>query len=99
MKVLHDYPPTVWSKQTVLEMLRPHTAQSEGTNGLFVGLGFAGRGTGVGAYFLHGGTNIGFVAEMRFYRSTGQGAIVMLNSNEGYLLHEKVMRAIGQEYG
>lgn len=99
MGVLHDQPPTVWSKQTILEMLRPQTAQSQGANGLLLGLGFAVRGTGAGAYFFHGGLNIGFVAEMRFYRSTGQGAIVMLNSNEGHFLREEVMRSVGQEYG
>lgn len=98
MGVLHDRPPTIWNKETITEMLRPQTEQSEGLNGLLLGLGFAGRGEGDNSYFFHGGTNIGFVAEMRFYKSTGQGAIVMLNSNEGEALRDEVMRAIGQEY-
>jgi CubicO group peptidase (beta-lactamase class C family) len=99
MRVLHDRHSAIWNKETITEMLRPQTEQSQGSNGLLIGLGFAGRGMGEGAYFIHGGTNIGFVAEMRFYRSTGQGAIVMVNSNEGHLLREEVMKSIGQEYG
>ncbi|MBE9100937.1 serine hydrolase [Vacuolonema iberomarrocanum] len=98
MGVLQGRSPAICSKETITEMLRPQTKQSEGGNGLFVGLGFAGRGEKEGAYFGHGGTNIGFVAEMRFYKSTGQGAIVMLNSNEGAPLRDEVMRAIGQAY-
>ena len=98
MGVLHDRSPTIWNKETITEMLRPQTEQSEGPNGLLLGLGFAGRGEGESSYFFHGGTNIGFVAEMRFYKSTGQGAVVMLNSNEGERLRDEVMRAIGQEY-
>lgn len=98
MQVLHGKSPTVWSQETIAEMLRPQTEQSEGADGLFLGLGFAGKGTGDGSYFFHGGTNVGFVALMRFYSCTGRGAVVMLNSNEGDPLREEVMRAIGQEY-
>jgi CubicO group peptidase (beta-lactamase class C family) len=98
MRVLHDQPPAIWSKETISEMLRPQTPQSEGANGLQLGLSFASRGIDEEAYFFHGGTNIGFVAEMRFYKSTGQGAIVMVNSNEGSSLREEVMRSVGQEY-
>jgi CubicO group peptidase (beta-lactamase class C family) len=98
MGALHDRHPAVWNKETIQEMLRPQTAQSEGSSGLLLGLGFAGKGTDEGAYFFHGGTNIGFVAEMRFYRATGKGAVVMLNSNEGDLLRNELMRSIGQEY-
>lgn len=98
MNVLRGRNPIVWRKETIEEMLRPQTEQSEGANGLFVGLGFAGRGTGEGSYFTHGGTNIGFVAEIRFYSSMGKGAVVMLNSNEGAPLRDELMRAIGQTY-
>ena len=98
MRVLHGKSPAVWSQETIAEMLRPQTEQSEGVNGLFLGLGFAGNGIGDGSYFFHGGTNVGFVALMRFYAHIGKGAVVMLNSNEGEPLLEEVMRAIGQEY-
>ena len=99
INVLQDRQQNIWRKETIQEMLRPQIEQSEGPNGLFVGLGFAGQGEGHGSYFTHSGTNVGFVSEMRFYPSTGQGAVVMLNSNEGDPLREEIMDAIGKIYG
>ncbi|MDF5709595.1 MAG: serine hydrolase [Nostoc sp. S4] len=107
LRVLHGSPPTIWSKQTIQEMLRPQQPEEkQGANesfvglgnGLFVGLGFfAGGGVGDGFYFFHSGRNEGFVSLMRIYPHIGKGAIVMLNSHEIDLLPE-VMRAIALEY-
>ncbi|WP_138501531.1 serine hydrolase domain-containing protein [Nostoc sp. PA-18-2419] len=107
LRVLHGSPPTIWSKQTLEEMLRPQQPeQTQGAkesfvglgNGLFVGLGFfAGGGVGDGFYFFHSGRNEGFVSLMRIYAHIGKGAIVMLNSHEIDLIPE-VMRAIALEY-
>ncbi|HEY9667789.1 MAG TPA: serine hydrolase, partial [Coleofasciculaceae cyanobacterium] len=98
MQVLRGKSPAVWSKETLEEMLRPQTEQCQGINGLFLGLGFAGNGTGDGSYFYYGGTNVGFEALMRFYVRIGKGAVIMLNSNEGRPLIEEVMRSIAQVY-
>jgi CubicO group peptidase (beta-lactamase class C family) len=107
LRVLHGLPPTVWTKETVEEMLRPQQPeQTQGTdesfiglgNGLFVGLGFfAGGGIGDGFYFFHSGRNEGFVSLMRVYAHIGKGAVVMLNSEEIELMQE-VMRSLALEY-
>lgn len=107
LRVLRGFSPTVWSKETVEEMLRPQQIeQTQGANsefvglgnGLFVGLGFfAGGGIGDGFYFFHSGKNEGFVALMRVYAHIGKGAVVMLNSNEVELMQE-VMRSLALEY-
>ncbi|MEH1904765.1 MAG: serine hydrolase domain-containing protein [Nostoc sp.] len=107
LRVLRGLPPTVWSKETIEEMLRPQEIeQTQGANsefvglgnGLFVGLGFfAGGGVSDGFYFFHSGKNEGFVALMRVYAHIGKGAVVMLNSNEVELMQE-VMSALALEY-
>ena len=33
------------------------------------------------------------------YKSTGQGAVVMSNSDNGSVLNEEILRAISREYG
>ncbi|MBD2100173.1 serine hydrolase [Leptolyngbya sp. FACHB-261] len=98
MQVLHGKSPVVWNKETIEEILRPQTEQSKGSNGSFLGLGFAGKGTGDGSYFYHGGANIGFEALMRFYARIGTGVVIMFNSNEGRPLIEEIMCSIGQAY-
>lgn len=107
LQVLRDSPPAIWSKETIEEILRPQEPeQTQGENGLFVGLGnglfvglgfFAGGGIGDGFYFFHSGRNEGFVALMRVYARIGKGAVVMLNSGEIEPMQE-VMRAIALEY-
>ena len=107
MRVLRGLPPTVWSKETIEEMLRPQqpeqTQEADESfvglgNGLFVGLGFfAGGGIGDGFYFFHSGRNEGFVSLMRVYPHIGKGAVVMLNSEEIEPMQE-VMRALALEY-
>lgn len=95
------------AKEHIEEMLTPQELNGQIINqvggiGLGsqcgVGLGFFCNGDGDGFYFGHNGWNEGFLSQMRFYKALGKGAIVMLNSNEGYPLLDEVMRAIGAEY-
>ena len=48
--------------------------------------------------FSHGGSNEGFTCILVAYLETGQGAIVMTNSDKGPPLFNEILRAIAQEY-
>jgi len=82
---------SVLSQATTREML---TVQ-KGAYGL--GLSLAGGGRA--ARFGHGGSNAGFQCQMTAYVETGQGAVVMTNSDRGGMLAQEVLRAIAVEYG
>ena len=86
------------TSETVEAMLRPQLDGQKAGDGEFVGLGFFCMGQNDGFYFGHGGWDEGFVAQMRFYKNTGHGAVVMVNSNEGYALIDEILQALGQEY-
>jgi CubicO group peptidase (beta-lactamase class C family) len=73
-------------------MLTPGIAET-------IGIGFFLSGKGKNVRFGHGGVDEGFDALMTFYKEGGVGAVVMLNSNEGFPLMEEIERAIAQEYG
>jgi hypothetical protein len=71
-------------------MLQPQMpAQAEG---FCPALGFFLRGEGPGLRFYHTGWNEGFVALAVFYPRSGQGAVVMLNSNQGNDLMFEIAR-------
>jgi hypothetical protein len=98
-KVLHDRKaPTLLNKETIETMLRPQLDHQKVGEGDFVGLGFFCNGKEDGFHFGHAGWDEGFVAQMRFYKNVGRGAVVMLNSNEGQPLLDEIMRAIAKEY-
>jgi CubicO group peptidase (beta-lactamase class C family) len=66
-------------------------------------LGDYGLGFGVTArhgetYFEHGGADEGFRAQLTAHRDKGYGAAVMVNSDNGGILHE-ILRGIAKEYG
>jgi len=63
------------------------------------GLGFALAGEGASARFSHGGSNEGYRCLLVAYKNTGQGAVVMTNSDKGAGLAEEVLRSIAKEYG
>jgi len=63
------------------------------------GLGLALAGEGAAARFSHGGANEGFRCLLIGYNSTGQGAVVMTNSDGGSGLGEELLRSIAREYG
>ncbi len=63
-----------------------------------VGLGVFLEGSATTRRFGHGGWDEGFVAKMTAYQDRGLGAVVMLNSNQGHLMMEEILRAIATEY-
>lgn len=63
------------------------------------GLGLSVAGSGQSARFSHGGANEGFRCLLVAYINTGQGAVVMTNSDSGSGLGEEIFRSIAQEYG
>ena len=83
---------------TVAAMLRPQLADQAVGAGEFMGLGFFCNGQDDAFSFGHGGRNEGFVSQWHVYKNTGQGAVVMVNSNEGQGLMDEIFRAIGAEY-
>jgi len=82
---------------TVAAMLRPQLANHAGATD-FMGLGFFCHGQDDAFSFGHSGSNEGFVSQLHIYKNTGQGAVVMVNSNEGQGLMDEIFRAIGAEY-
>jgi CubicO group peptidase (beta-lactamase class C family) len=98
LRTLHGASDRLLSPATLEQMLQPQLSQQKVGEGEYVGLSFFCVGKDESFFFGHGGWDEGFVALMRFYRSSGKGAVVMLNSNEGYPLLNEIMRAIGQEY-
>jgi hypothetical protein len=81
----------ILSKPTATAMLTPQN----GTSGLGPTLG----GRGDGFYFAHGGSNVGFRAQMIYFPETGQGAAVMTNGDGGGALAREIILAISAAYG
>ena len=81
-----------YKKETIDEMLTPQKAM----NG--IGIGFFLESKGDSARFVHNGWDEGFVANFIAYRKLGKGAIIMVNSNEGYEIMDELLRAIAKEY-
>ena len=99
LQVLHSRKePTLLTKETIGAMLRPQLDHQKIGEGEFVGLGFFCNGKEDAFHFGHGGWDEGFVALMRLYKNIGKGAVVMLNSNEGYPLLDEIMRSLGEAY-
>jgi len=63
------------------------------------GLGLEIGGSSSHQYFSHGGVNDGFVSLFVAYDNTGEGAVVMTNSDRGGILTNEVMHSIAAEYG
>lgn len=63
------------------------------------GLGLALAGSGKAANFSHGGSNAGYRCQLVAYRETGQGAVIMTDSDSGGPLMNEVLRSIAREYG
>lgn len=82
----------VLSREMVKQML---TKQTGGW-----GLGISLNGEGDKAFrFSHGGANTGFRNRLVAYTRTGQGAVVMTNSEQGDALCGEILRGIAREYG
>jgi hypothetical protein len=63
------------------------------------GLGLEIGGTDSNPYFSHGGANEGFRNIFVAYEKSGDGAVVMTNSDAGGELGDEVMHSIADEYG
>jgi CubicO group peptidase (beta-lactamase class C family) len=86
------------SRDNLAAMLRPQLPdQTKGSE--FVGLGWFCEGEGDAFRFGHAGGIHGFLADLRLYPATGQGAAVMINSNHGRSLMEELFHSIEREYG
>ncbi len=77
------------------EMTRQMLTKQTGSWGLGVTL----AGEGASARFSHGGSNEGYRCSLIAYNETGQGAVVMTNSDNGDGLITEIMRSIAAEYG
>lgn len=62
------------------------------------GLGFRLEGTGPSARFSHHGGNDGYTCFIVAYSDTGQGAVVMTNSDNGREFIQEIIRSIAKEY-
>lgn len=62
------------------------------------GLGPTVQRAGSRLRFSHGGSNLGFRSYLLAYAETGQGAVVMTNSENGENLIDEILRSIAAEY-
>jgi len=83
---------TFFKKETVDEMFTPQKITSD------IGIGFFLNGKGDSTRFGHNGWDEGFVAFLIAYKKGGKGAVIMVNSNEGYSIMDEIARAIAKEY-
>jgi CubicO group peptidase (beta-lactamase class C family) len=79
------------STDAITQMLTPQVEEH-------MGLGFFLKGKGDMLRFGHGGWDEGFVADVIAYQSQDKGAVIMVNSNQGYNLMFEVQRAIAKTY-
>lgn len=63
------------------------------------GLGIGVDGAKSDPYFSHGGANDGFRCILVAYEKSGEGAVVMTNSDAGGRLGDEIIRGIAAEYG
>ena len=97
MRATHGRPSAVLSRDTAEALLQPqHPGPVEGYQ---PALGFFWEGEEEGRCFYHSGWNEGFVAHAQFFPSSGQGVVLMLNSNEGNDLMFDIGRALRREFG
>jgi len=61
-------------------------------------LGLGIRDEGETKYFEHGGADEGFQAQLTASENRGYGAVIMTNSDRGYLLMPEILRSIAAAY-
>ena len=89
-------PSYLLSHQMVKELLTPQTSAGERGK---IGLGVFIHGAGKNARFGHSGDNAGFNCQWLSLVHKGQGCVIMTNSDEGWLITDKLPRIIAQVYG
>ncbi len=62
------------------------------------GLGFGIRDEGRAKYFMHGGSDEGFLSQLTASANRGYGAVVMANSNAARPVIEEILRSIAAVY-
>lgn len=62
------------------------------------GLGLVVEGEGRSTRFSHAGDTQGYKCQMIAYENTGQGVVIMTNSDRGGLLIDEIIRSIAREY-
>ena len=81
-------------------ILSPETTRTMLTRGLGeYGLGFFVQDLGDRTSFSHSGGVAGFRAQLYGYTGTGQGVVVMTNSDSGAALIDEILCSIAAEYG
>ena len=80
----------VLSQQTAREMLTPHLNDW--------GLGPSLQGEGELLRFSHGGRDMGFDAQLTAYARTGQGAVLLINTNNNSGFLGEVLGSIARAY-
>jgi CubicO group peptidase (beta-lactamase class C family) len=83
---------TFFKKETMDELFTPQKVTSD------IGIGFFLQSKGDSTRFGHNGWDEGFVALLIGYKRLGKGAVIMVNSNEGYSIMDEIARAIAKEY-
>jgi CubicO group peptidase (beta-lactamase class C family) len=78
-----------------VEMTRQMLVTGQGNYGLGLAIG----GSPENPYFSHGGINAGFENSLVAYQRTGEGAVVMTNTQGGQQLADAVIRSIASVYG
>lgn len=63
------------------------------------GLGFELDHAAAEPAFHHSGSNAGYKALLFAYERTGQGAVILANGDNGWMLIEEIARSIAAEYG
>ena len=87
---LHGKSEKVLSRELTRQMLTPQIENS--------GLGLFVDGLDRAPRFSHSGSNVGFKSYLVGYIDSGQGAVVMTNSENGAQLILEVLRSIAAEY-
>ena len=82
----------ILNKETIEEMLTPQKIAP------VVGIGFFLQGENESKRFFHSGWDEGFVTTAIAYKHSGLGAIVMVNSNEGFAMLDEIISSIAIEY-
>jgi CubicO group peptidase (beta-lactamase class C family) len=86
------------SRDSVAAMLRPQLPDQK-IGDEFYGIGWACAGQDDAFRFGHMGADEGFLAQMRMFPARDCGAVVMINSIQGWRLRDELLAAIGRAYG
>ncbi len=91
-----------WQQAIAHQMVEPQKdlrgKEIRTPNGNRAGLGLVLEGEGPRFRISHSGTNVGYKAIMVGFPETGQGAVIMANSNTSGDLIKEVLRSVAAEY-